>query len=239
MANKTYAQWCPVSRALDIIGERWTLLIIRDLGFGLRRFSELQSELVGISPSLLSGRLRQLTDAGVIERIDNRYQLTERGIELLDVVSEIGRWGIGLMGQPEKDEQFSDFFPRAAIGFMVRPEVLPDNGLVAELHLDDRAHTRSRSPRPRSTSDPHVASRSTTVRPPTPSMSASRGSLADLTRYRQGRVPAESLADADLVHIEGDPGRAGNARATLLCWLTRSTADGQSATNPSIPTCSR
>ncbi|MEZ5376632.1 MAG: helix-turn-helix domain-containing protein [Acidimicrobiales bacterium] len=210
MANKTYAQWCPVSRALDIIGERWTLLIIRDLGFGLRRFSELQSELVGISPSLLSGRLRQLTDAGVIERIDNRYQLTERGIELLDVVSEIGRWGIGLMGQPEKDEQFSDFFPRAAIGFMVRPEVLPDNGLVAELHLDDRVHTLEIA---EAEIDLRPSRRITVHDGPAPDAVdvRLRGSLADLTRYRQGRVPAESLADADLVHIEGDP----DALATL------------------------
>lgn len=206
MANKTYAQRCPVSRALDIIGERWTLLIIRDLGFGLRRFSELQGELVGISPSLLSGRLRQLTEAGVIERIGNRYQLTERGVELLDVVNEIGRWGIGLMGHHVENEQHSDFFPRATIGFMIRPELLPDEGLIAELHLDDRIHTLE------------IAEASIDLRPSrritvhdgpatAPVDVRLRGSFDDLTRYRQGKLPAGRAFDGEIadLDIDGEP----------------------------------
>ncbi len=204
VANKTYAQSCPVSKALDIIGERWTLLIIRDLGFGLRRFSELQSELVGISPSLLSGRLRQLTEAEVIERVGNRYQLTARGLELLDVVCEIGRWGIGLMGQRTEDETHSDFFPRAAIGFMVRPEVLPDEGLVAELHLDDRVHTLEIS---EAAIDLRPSRRIKVVDGPAGDVVdvRVRGSLADLTRYRQGKLPAEELLDGEILDLEGDP----------------------------------
>ncbi len=205
MANKTYAQCCPVSRALDIIGERWTLLIIRDLGFGLRRFSELQSELAGISPSLLSGRLRQLTDAGVIERVGNRYHLTERGIELLDVINEIGRWGIGLMGHHVDDEQYSDFFPRAAIGFMVRPELLPDGALIAELHLDDRIHTLEIAepsidlrPSRRITVHDGPANEPVDVRV--------RGSLDDLTRYRQGTLPSGTAFDGEVLDLDGDPG---------------------------------
>ncbi len=206
MANKTYAQWCPVSRALDIIGERWTLLIVRDLGFGLRRFSELQSELGSISPSLLSGRLRQLTEAEVIERVGPRYQLTERGTDLLDVINEIGRWGIGLMGQRSDDDQESDFFPRATIGFMVRPEVLPEDGLVAELHLDDRVHTL------------HIAEASIDLRPsrrisvhdgPAAATDVDvrvRGSLEDLTRYRQGKVDTEALLGGAILDLEGDAG---------------------------------
>lgn len=205
MANKTYAQCCPVSRALDIIGERWTLLIIRDLGFGLRRFSELQAELVGISPSLLSGRLRQLTEAEVIERVGNRYQLTERGVELLDVINEIGRWGIGLMGQRVENEQHSDFFPRAAIGFMVRPELLPDQGMVAEFHLDDRIHTLEIAeasidlrPSRRVTVHDGPATEPVDVRV--------RGSLADLTRYRQGKLPSDRALEGEILDIEGEPG---------------------------------
>lgn len=202
VANKTYAQWCPVARALDIIGERWTLLIIRDLGFGLRRFTELQNELVGISPSLLSSRLRLLTESGVIERMDAQYRLTERGSDLLGVVNEIGRWGIGLAGS-RNGERVSSHYPRSTIGYMVRTELLDDSAFVAELHLDDHVHTL------------RIADRSVAERPshrvvvedgaPAASDVRLRGTMDGLVRYRQRGLPQGQSFPGTELSVEGSP----------------------------------
>ncbi len=204
VANRTYAQWCPVSRALDVIGDRWTLLIVRDLCFGVRRFSDLQAELVGISPSLLSSRLRSLTGHGIVERVGSRYQLTERGAGLVDVINEIGRWGVELLDDRSDGESESDFFARAKLGFMIREEELPEHGMVIELHLDERVHTVRIAPggngiRPshrvtvvdgRADGDPDVRV---------------RGTFAELTRYRQGRIRVDELLDNQALVIDGSP----------------------------------
>ncbi len=204
VANRTYAQWCPVSRALDVIGDRWTLLIVRDLCFGVRRFSDLQAELVGISPSLLSSRLRLLSDHGVIERIGARYRLTERGAGLADVINEIGRWGVELLDDRADEESESDFFARAKLGFMIRAEELPETELVAELHLDDRVHTVRIAPggngvRPsrRVTVVDGHSDRDPDVRV--------RGTFDALTRYRQGRLSVDDLLDNQALVIDGSP----------------------------------
>jgi DNA-binding HxlR family transcriptional regulator len=93
--------YCPVARALNIVGERWSLLVLRDLVLhGPRRFQDLQRSLVGISPNTLSARLKTLEDAGVIERrfYDQHppraeYVLTEKGEALRPVVRALREWG--------------------------------------------------------------------------------------------------------------------------------------------------
>jgi DNA-binding HxlR family transcriptional regulator len=100
MLGKDYAgQNCSVARSLELVGERWTLLIIRDALLGVTRFEHFQDRLK-IAPNILSKRLRTLVDAGVMER--RRYQerperfeyaLTEAGKELLPVVLSLARWG--------------------------------------------------------------------------------------------------------------------------------------------------
>jgi DNA-binding HxlR family transcriptional regulator len=96
-----YGQDCPVARALDVIGERWTLLILRDLfRKGPLRFADLQSSLTGVAPNTLSGRLKGLEASGVIgsrmyERHPPRmeYYLTEKGKELGPVIKALHAWG--------------------------------------------------------------------------------------------------------------------------------------------------
>jgi DNA-binding HxlR family transcriptional regulator len=94
---KGYGQYCSVARALDLLGERWTLLIIRELLLGSTRFSELQRGIPRVSKTMLAARLKELTDASVITRIESghgpTYALTRSGEELLSVVREIGTWG--------------------------------------------------------------------------------------------------------------------------------------------------
>lgn len=100
-----YGQYCPISRALDLLGERWTLLVVRDLLVGTTRFNELARGLPGLSRSLLSLRLRQLERAGLVERVDGEYLLTEAGRELRPIVFALGEWGARwTFGEPRPAE---------------------------------------------------------------------------------------------------------------------------------------
>lgn len=89
----TYGQYCPISHALDILGERWSLMILRDMLVGTTRFNDLARGLPGLSRSLLTKRLRQFERVGVVERAGNEYLLTEAGRGLEPVVFGLGRWG--------------------------------------------------------------------------------------------------------------------------------------------------
>ena len=95
-----YHQYCPVARACEILADRWTLLIVRELLFGSRHFNELRRGLPRISRSLLVARLRHLEDNGVIERrtgaLPNvtEYILTEAGNDLTGVIEQLGTWAI-------------------------------------------------------------------------------------------------------------------------------------------------
>jgi DNA-binding HxlR family transcriptional regulator len=107
-----YGQYCPVAKALEILGDRWTLLIVRDMLMGTRHFNELERGLPGISRALLATRLRQLQHAGVIEkRLDGsgrnstEYQLTQAGQELLNVIIALQVWGEAwAFGDPTPEE---------------------------------------------------------------------------------------------------------------------------------------
>jgi len=102
---QTYAQYCPISRTLDIVGDRWTLLVIRELIIGSTRFNEIARGLPGLSRGLLSRRLRQLEGAGVIEREDGAYRLTPAGEDLQGLVMQLAEWGSRhAFGPPEEQE---------------------------------------------------------------------------------------------------------------------------------------
>lgn len=104
----SYGQFCPVAKAMELLDERWTLLVIRELLCGSRHFNELRRGVPRMSPSLLSQRLRTLTRAGVIERRQdgNRvsYELTTAGEELRPVVEALGGWGIRWIGELGDDD---------------------------------------------------------------------------------------------------------------------------------------
>ena len=99
-ASRRYGDPCGIARALDVIGDRWALLVVRELIFGPKRFLQLRDGLRGISPNVLSQRLRGLEDAGVLRRkvLDPPasvaiYELTGRGRALEPILLELGRWG--------------------------------------------------------------------------------------------------------------------------------------------------
>jgi DNA-binding HxlR family transcriptional regulator len=92
-----YGQFCPVAKAAEVLGERWTPLVLRELICGSTRFSELRRGVPLMSPSLLSKRLKTLERAGVVERRGEagvtEYRLTEAGLELRPVIEQLGVWG--------------------------------------------------------------------------------------------------------------------------------------------------
>ena len=99
----SYGQFCPVAKAMEVLDERWTLLIVRELLSGSTRFNELRRGVPKMSPALLSKRLRALERAGVVRRSDdgNRssYTLTSSGIELKPIVDALGAWGVRWVGE--------------------------------------------------------------------------------------------------------------------------------------------
>jgi DNA-binding HxlR family transcriptional regulator len=101
MANKRkYGDRCGIARALDLIGERWALLVVRELLLGPKRFTDLRAGLPHVSPDVLSQRLRELEGDGIVQRRtlappagSRVYELTDRGMELEPVILALGRWG--------------------------------------------------------------------------------------------------------------------------------------------------
>src|SRR5471032_606710 len=102
---KAYGQTCPVAQSLEFLGERWTLLVVRDLLAGPRKFRDLSRSIPGVAPAVLSQRLKVLEAHGIVSRrlySDHppraEYALTDRGLELRTVVRALGIWGSRHLG---------------------------------------------------------------------------------------------------------------------------------------------
>ena len=104
--RRSYDQFCSVARALDQVSERWTLLIVRNLLLGPRRYSDLLAELPGITTNLLAARLKAMEAGGLAARVGQppRYELTALGAALEPVIVELGRWGAAFMDQPKRGD---------------------------------------------------------------------------------------------------------------------------------------
>lgn len=124
--RKSYGQFCGLARALDRVGDRWTLLIVRELLLGDRTFRDLQTTLEGISPSLLTQRLTELAADGLVERNDAprrskgvEYRLTDAGRGLEPIILELIRWGSRWMldgpGDDGVDERWAPLALRALL----------------------------------------------------------------------------------------------------------------------------
>jgi DNA-binding HxlR family transcriptional regulator len=109
--SKRYAQYCPVAHALELVGERWALLVVRELLNGPKRYTDLAAALPGIGTNILAGRLRDLEQAGVVQKrrlpppaAAQVYELTPYGEELRDPIYALARWGAKSLGAPTSDE---------------------------------------------------------------------------------------------------------------------------------------
>lgn len=112
--HRSYGQYCALAKALDVVGDRWSLLIVRELLVrGACRYTELRAGLPGVASNLLAGRLRSLEAGGVVRRefapapiATDLFHLTDRGKELEPVLQLLGIWGAPLMADPEPGDAF-------------------------------------------------------------------------------------------------------------------------------------
>lgn len=122
--GRSYGQFCGLARALDVVGDRWNLLIVRDLLPGPLRYSQLRASLAGIASNLLAERLRTLEENGIVERQlgDDGvlYALTEWGEELRESMEALGRWGVPLLASGRGEDAFQPRWLTLALPALLR-----------------------------------------------------------------------------------------------------------------------
>lgn len=143
-AKRDYGQFCGLAAALNVIGERWTLLVVRELLIGPARFTGLAENLPGIGPNLLSDRLRMLVEHGVVDQTsvegDGRarlYQLTDLGEELRGPVLALANWGLGFLGEEDRSGAIRAEWGFLAVQSMIVEDAIPDIDEVYEFQVGD------------------------------------------------------------------------------------------------------
>jgi DNA-binding HxlR family transcriptional regulator len=139
--ERSYKQYCGVARALDLVGERWALLVVRELVLGPKRFTDLREGLPSIATNVLSLRLRQLERDGVVMRRRlpppapaQVYELTEYGRELVPIMLSLGRWGASTMGPRSPDQSIRAEWLALALQAFFDSEAAA--GISATIQLD-------------------------------------------------------------------------------------------------------
>lgn len=207
--RRSYDQACPVAHALDVVGERWTLLLVRDLMFGPLRFTDLRDGLPGLAPNLLTERLRLLVDHGLVEQVElpppaarRVYALTARGRGLAPVVHELARFGVADWSDPDRDPPPPRLVRGALLALMSPEELgadvwsavveLPDTRVGLEVRRRDgvTALARLRLSQPPAVDDPDVV------------VTTSLSTLLDLRRH--ATTAAEATSEGRLA-IKGTP----------------------------------
>ena len=147
MASKTYDQYCTIATALDRVGDRWTLLILRELSFGEQRFTDLRTALPGIASNLLTDRLRDLEGVGLVEQIElpapaarSVYRLTKDGVRIRPVLRALAKFGMPYLDAPSQ----ADVRPRVAVfggsGALFDPVGAAGQHLRVQFLLDGEEH---------------------------------------------------------------------------------------------------
>jgi DNA-binding HxlR family transcriptional regulator/putative sterol carrier protein len=144
MSRRTYGQYCGIAYALETVGERWALLLIRDLILGPKRFTDLRRGLPRIPSNVLSARLKELEEAGVVRRrllprpsTGIVYELTDYGRELEDIVLRLGLWGARTLGEPRVEDSINVDSLMLALRATFRSKEARELQASYELHLGE------------------------------------------------------------------------------------------------------
>jgi DNA-binding HxlR family transcriptional regulator len=208
--SRTYEQYCPVARTLEIIGERWTLLVARELLLGPRRFTDLMAGLPGISPNVLATRLKNLESVGMVSKrtlappaASTVYELTDQALGLARILTAMATWGMTMLGRPRKDDEVRGEW--IVLGIAVTSPVPDVEDATFELHMDEEVvHVDVRDgrlqPRQGAATDPIAV---ITVRATT---------LADLAL---GRLGLDAALAKQRVTLAGDREKARHLLASI------------------------
>jgi DNA-binding HxlR family transcriptional regulator len=130
--RKGYDQYCPVAHALDLVGERWALLIVRELMRGPKRYTDLAEHLPGIGTNILASRLRDLETCGIVAKrklpppaASRVYELTDYGQELRPVIRELALWGARSLGPPTAEDELFPGWLENALDTVLAPIAPP------------------------------------------------------------------------------------------------------------------
>jgi DNA-binding HxlR family transcriptional regulator len=130
--RKRYDQYCPVAHALDLVGERWALLVVRELMHGPKRYTDLAEHLPGIGTNILASRLRDLEACGIVAKrklpppaASRVYELTEYGHELRTVMRELALWGARSLGPPTAEDELFPGWLENAVDTVLAPIAPP------------------------------------------------------------------------------------------------------------------
>jgi len=158
---KRYDQYCTIAHALELVGERWSLLIVRELLSGPKRYTDLAGALPGIGTNVLAARLKDLEGCGVIAKRKlppptpaQVYELTPYGVGLKAVVRELALWGVRSLGAPEDDDELAPDWLVSALDTVFAP-VAPD-GTIEFRVGDEVASLVDGEARPGPADDPDV-----------------------------------------------------------------------------------
>jgi DNA-binding HxlR family transcriptional regulator len=143
---RSYDEYCAIAKSLDVVGDRWTLLIVRELALtGACRYTDLRNGLPGIATNLLADRLRELERAGVIEREDapppiatTLFRLTPRGEQLRPVLEDLTRWGVLLMAEQDPNDAVRSHWLAWALELMLSDRQPDGAPFTIELQTGDR-----------------------------------------------------------------------------------------------------
>lgn len=145
---RTYNQYCPLAHALDLVGERWTLLIIRNLFTGPKRFSDLLRGLPGIGTNILTARLKTLEESGLIHSrflpppaASSVYELTAYGLGLEDVLAALAQWGGKSLGAPQAEQVISAESVTLMLYLMFKTIATPGLTDVYVVRVEDRHYS--------------------------------------------------------------------------------------------------
>lgn len=198
--GRRYHQYCPVARALDVVGERWSLLIARELLLGPRRFTDLADGLPGIGSSVLATRLKELERNGLVAKrtlpppaASVVYELTPEARGLARVLAALADWGMNLLDQPRRDDAVHVRWLVLALAVTAHPAPsLPD--ATYELWVDNEAfHLRSHDGRLQAIQGP-AANASATI-------NVTRDGLDAIA---SGDIDVTSAQADGLIEIDGD-----------------------------------
>jgi DNA-binding HxlR family transcriptional regulator len=143
VSNKSYQQYCGIAAALDRVGDRWTLLILRELSFGEQRFTDLRAGLPGIATNLLTDRLRDLEDADLVEQRDlpapaarTVYRLTRDGTRIRPVLRALAQFGLPLLDEPVEGDVRPRMAVHGTLGALFDAAGAADRDLLLRFDLD-------------------------------------------------------------------------------------------------------